>query len=255
MDSDYESVLLVKKEVFLYNLPPRQSNRGYRASEWNLETPSWTGRMRIVTRGSSGQTIYIRLEDHITGKLYAQAPVEEFPGIAVEQVLDSSRYFAIRLVSDDARTIYVGIGFSERSDSFDFNVAIQDHFKQCKQEEEVKNAPLDQPALDLGLKEGQRFRLNFNTKRTGEKDSTTPTRSARPMPSLKLGGGAIHGLLPPPTSASRNRSVPTADNPASSQINQPTSNSDLLIDIFQSPAPPVNAPPKPSEVFADWSLL
>lgn len=129
MDSDYESVLLVKKEVFLYNLPPRQSNRGYRASEWNLETPSWTGRMRIVTRGSSGQTIYIRLEDHITGKLYAQAPVEEFPGIAVEQVLDSSRYFAIRLVSDDARTIYVGIGFSERSDSFDFNVAIQDHFK------------------------------------------------------------------------------------------------------------------------------
>ena len=32
-----------------------------------------------------------------TGELYAQCPVEEYPSIAVESVLDSSRYFVIRI--------------------------------------------------------------------------------------------------------------------------------------------------------------
>lgn len=31
------------------------------------------------------------------GELFAQAPVEQFPGIAVEGVTDSSRYFVIRI--------------------------------------------------------------------------------------------------------------------------------------------------------------
>lgn len=130
VDSDYESVLLVKREVFLYTLPPRQSTRGYRAAEWSLDAPTWTGRLRVVTRsGSSDSMLYIRLEDAVSGRLYAQCPVEAFPSVAVEQVLDSSRYFVIRLVSDDGRTVFVGIGFAERSDAFDLNVAIQDHFK------------------------------------------------------------------------------------------------------------------------------
>lgn len=32
-----------------------------------------------------------------SGELFAQAPVEQFPGIAVESVTDSSRYFVIRI--------------------------------------------------------------------------------------------------------------------------------------------------------------
>lgn len=34
------------------------------------------------------------------GELFAQAPVEEFPGIAVETVGDSSRYFVLRIQDD-----------------------------------------------------------------------------------------------------------------------------------------------------------
>lgn len=127
-DSEYESVLLVKREVFVYTLPPRQSARGYRAADWSLDAPAWTGRLKVITRGTKN-TLYIRLEDGTSGRLYAQCPVESFPSEAVEQVLDSSRYFVIRLVSDDGRSVLVGIGFAERSDAFDLNVAIQDHFK------------------------------------------------------------------------------------------------------------------------------
>ena len=132
-DSGYESVLLVKREVFVYTLPPRQSARGYRAADWSLDAPTWTGRLRVVSResggGGNGATLFIKLEDASSGRLYAQCPVEAFPGVAVEQVLDSSRYFVIRLVSDDGRSAFVGIGFAERSDAFDLNVTIQDYFK------------------------------------------------------------------------------------------------------------------------------
>uniref|UniRef100_A0A0X3P551 Adaptin ear-binding coat-associated protein 2 n=2 Tax=Schistocephalus solidus TaxID=70667 RepID=A0A0X3P551_SCHSO len=240
MSFEYETILLVKKEVFVYNLPPRQSNRGYRASEWNLESPAWTGRMRVVAKG---KTLFIKLEDSVSGQLYAQCPVEEFPGIAVEQVLDSSRYFAIRLMADNGCTMYVGIGFAERSDSFDFNVAIQDHFTHQKQEEEAERQAShpqpSEPALDLGLKEGQRLRLNINTKRSGEGVSASKTAS-RPMPSLKLGTPAGPGLLPPPPpptgSRSRsNRAVPSAPTVAPSVPTGNKSNADLLVDLFQSP--------------------
>ncbi|XP_012879032.1 PREDICTED: adaptin ear-binding coat-associated protein 1 [Dipodomys ordii] len=65
-----------------------------RASDWKLEQPDWTGRLRVT---SKGKVAYIKLEDKVSGELFAQAPVEQYPGIAVETVTDSSRYFVIRI--------------------------------------------------------------------------------------------------------------------------------------------------------------
>ena len=46
---------------------------------------------------------------------------------SIEGVLDSSRYFVVR-VEDSGRKAYIGMGFLERSDSFDFSEC-EDHMR------------------------------------------------------------------------------------------------------------------------------
>ncbi|XP_069435414.1 adaptin ear-binding coat-associated protein 2 isoform X4 [Ovis canadensis] len=160
-EAEYESVLCVKPDVHVYRIPPRATNRGYRAAEWQLDQPSWSGRLRITAKG---QMAYIKLEDRTSGELFAQAPVDQFPGTAVESVTDSSRYFVIRIEDGNGRRAFIGIGFGDRGDAFDFNVALQDHFKWVKQQcEFAKQAqnPDQGPRLDLSFKEGQTIKLNI----------------------------------------------------------------------------------------------
>uniref|UniRef100_A0A8C5MIT2 NECAP endocytosis associated 2 n=1 Tax=Leptobrachium leishanense TaxID=445787 RepID=A0A8C5MIT2_9ANUR len=160
-DSDYESVICVKPEVHVYRIPPRASNRGYRAAEWQLDQPAWSGRLRITARDKKA---FIKLEDRTSGELFAQAPVDQFPGIAVESVTDSSRYFVICIEDGTGRRAFIGVGFADRGDAFDFNVALQDHFKWVKQQSEfAKEAqnPAPGPKLDLGFKEGQTIKINI----------------------------------------------------------------------------------------------
>lgn len=41
------------------------------------------------------------------GELFAQAPVEDFPGITVETVSDSSRYFVLRIQDDNGEDVNI----------------------------------------------------------------------------------------------------------------------------------------------------
>ncbi|NXQ59456.1 NECP2 protein, partial [Anthoscopus minutus] len=161
-----------------------------RAAEWQLDQPAWSGRLRITAKGS---TAFIKLEDKTSGELFAQAPVEQFPGIAVEGVTDSSRYFVIRIEDGNGRRAFIGVGFVDRGDAFDFNVALQDHFKWVRQQSELARQAQDLeqgPKLDLGFKEGQTIKLNI----ANVKKKEGGTGSTRPRPA-GLGGLS---LLPPP---------------------------------------------------------
>ena len=136
--------------------------------------------MRLVAKGNN---VSLKLEDKMTGALFANCPVETYPGVAIESVTDSSRYFVIRILDDNGnceeldisdrksienfyyqlgRCAFLGMGFGDRSDSFDLNVALQDHFKWVKNQEKIekdKSAPKQE--LDLGFKEGETIKINM----------------------------------------------------------------------------------------------
>ncbi|XP_024126938.1 adaptin ear-binding coat-associated protein 2 [Oryzias melastigma] len=233
-DDSYESMLCVKPEVHVYKIPPRASNRGYRAADWKLDEPAWSGRMKITAKGKKA---FIKLEDRNTGELFAQAPVEEYPGIVVEAVTDSSRYFVIRIEDGNGRHAFIGLGFADRGDSFDFNVALQDHFKWVKQEGELAKLEANQsnqPKLDLGFKEGQTIKISIGNIK--KKDGG----GAKPRP-------AAGGLLPPPPGAKVGGIMPP---PGGHQPTPPAqANTAALLD-FGSPGP---AAPPSADLWGDFT--
>ncbi|KAG7319344.1 hypothetical protein KOW79_017818 [Hemibagrus wyckioides] len=208
-DDTYESILCVKPEVHVYRIPPRASNRGYRAADWKLDEPAWSGRMKITAKA---KTAFIKLEDKNTGELFAQAPVDQYPGASVEAVTDSSRYFVIKIEDGNGRHAFIGLGFADRGDSFDFNVALQDHFKWVKQEGELAKQEANQsaaPKLDLGFKEGQTIKIslgNIKKKDTaGVKSRPAGAGGLLPPPP----GGKSGGLLSPPPGSAQPAAPPT----------------------------------------------
>ena len=68
-------------------------------------------------------TTDVRLEDPDSAELFANCPYTS--AVCVEQVLDSSRFFAICVI-DGNRKAYLGIGFEDRGAAFDFGVCLQE---------------------------------------------------------------------------------------------------------------------------------
>ncbi|KAI9288636.1 hypothetical protein BC943DRAFT_317032 [Umbelopsis sp. AD052] len=194
MDDDYESVLLVVRECYVYKIPPRTTARGYRAAEWgDMQAFLWKGRLRIIAQGKKCS---VRLEDSASGDLFAICPYDPNDTSSVEPVLDSSRYFVLR-IENEGRHAFVGMGFLERSEAFDFNVALQDFVKQINAEKEALTKPKEDEASkkDYSLKEGETISINIGkagTRRTRPKAAGQDSGSGDPVP-----------FLPPPPSAAQ----------------------------------------------------
>ncbi|CAI2169909.1 14837_t:CDS:2 [Funneliformis geosporum] len=152
MSDEYESVLLVIRECYVYQIPPRTSSREYKASEWgDMEAFLWKGRLRVI---SVGEKCIIKLEDGTTGELFAQCIYDPDTN-TVEPVRDSSRYFVLR-VEDNGRHAFVGMGFQERSEA---------HLKIEKEVADAKNAS-PEPKKDYSLKEGQTISIKIGNHKT-----------------------------------------------------------------------------------------
>ena len=82
----------------------------------------WCGKL-IVATTDTGCRIKLIGEN---GKVFAVAPVRKDGPLAAEKVTDSSRYFCLRIENDKGNHAFIGLGFNQRSDAFDFNVALAD---------------------------------------------------------------------------------------------------------------------------------
>jgi hypothetical protein len=60
--------------------------------------------MRLTAKLNSSEAT-LKLEDKITGELFAKCPIDTYPGLAIQSVADSSRYFVIH-VKDDSGQFY-----------------------------------------------------------------------------------------------------------------------------------------------------
>jgi len=187
----------------------------------------WSGRC-VVT--SEGLKCKVKLEDPNTGELFAVCAITEG---AIEPVSDSSRYYVIKIEDGSGRHAFIGMGFTERSDAFDFSAALQDHKKYQNQRKEAEvNAKkaATQPKVDYSLKEGQKIHVEF---KTAKKSSSTTSSNAT---------GGFSGLLPPPP-GSRGQS-----NAVSATVKSPTTTSKSASnDLFNFDAFTSSPSPQPQQ--------
>ncbi|KAK4998514.1 hypothetical protein LTR66_002260 [Elasticomyces elasticus] len=210
-----ERVLFSCQTVHVYQIPPLTSTRGFSASAWTAPpAPTarqiFTARLRIVERSTDVHIVTsILLEDARTGDLFAEAPYTA-PAV-VQQASDSSRFFAVRVQGDGGMKATLGIGFGERSEAFDFSIALAETRKVLGMEGSSAHATgsakkdLEEPKkADFTLKEGEMLRIEVGGKGRrvrreerkvdGEEDGAA-LYSIRPPP----GSGTMPSLPPPPS--------------------------------------------------------
>lgn len=217
-EESLEHTLLVVREVSVFKIPPRSTSGGYKCGEWLQSDKIWTGRLRVV---SCHDRCEIRLEDPNAAAEELFAACFVYPGQrenSVEPVLDSSRYFVLKIEDGRGKHAFVGLGFGERNEAFDFNVALSDHEKYVKREsekevgggEESEDGQIDiHPAVNHRLKEGETIRINVKNKPstgTGMLSaaglsgglSGTAKPKALTLSPPPVGGGKLRTPLPPP---------------------------------------------------------
>jgi len=198
-----QRILFIAPKVHIYAVPPLSSNSGYKAGDWKVDHEKsriFTARIRIVetaTEDADGKEekvcTDVRLEDPKTGDLFANCPYEVCSFISrmpvsrldwanylritpqgahcVEQVIDSSRFFALRVI-DGPRKAMLGIGFEERSEAFDFGVSLQEvrrHNDSISANEKAKKAGAlsglsNVEAKDYSLKEGETINITIGVR-------------------------------------------------------------------------------------------
>mmetsp|Transcript_65099 Transcript_65099/g.121318 ORF Transcript_65099/g.121318 Transcript_65099/m.121318 type:complete len:277 (-) Transcript_65099:62-892(-) len=232
VDEEIEYTLLNKREVMVYQVPPAASAAGHKAEDW--KQCIWRGKMRVAGKGKD---MSIKLLDAASEALFAQCSIpngehEKF----VERVVDSSRYFVLK-ITNGARHAFIGLGFEERNDAFDFNCCLAD-FKSrfVDRENEVDAAPKVQaPPKDLSLKEGQKIKISIAGLEGKKRRETSDAPPAG-------GGTGLFGLAPPPSSGS-SQSRRTVAQQANSILEAPPAAPNPT---YSAPAQPPSASPAPS---------
>jgi hypothetical protein len=189
----------------------------------------------------------IRLADTQTGELFAECPVTLPLQTCLEAVVDSSRYFVLRIVdASSGNHAFVGLGFRDRLVASDFNAAIFDYAqylerkhaaKQMREQHEARQqqqaerpdqgqagstaavpGPPPPPPFDMSLKPGEQMHLRINTgARSGKFLFGAPGGGMTKSFSLLLDpvtGKSMEAALAPPPAARGTMATPMGVSPS-----------------------------------------
>ncbi|CAF2265400.1 hypothetical protein YC2023_044369 [Brassica napus] len=220
-------------ECYVYLIPPRKSAASYRADEWDVNKWAWEGALKVV---SKGEECIIKLVDKTTGELYAQAFLRDGELHPVEAVIDSSRYFVLRVeenIGGRVRHAFIGLGFRERTEAYDFQAALHDHMKYLnkkKTAEEMEQHFQNTSSVDYSLKEGETIVLQL--KNRNEKDTKTKlVEKSLSNLSLEDKGKSIETIPPiippPPPPGPLSPAATTPKSPSSLSLQRSSEQQDL----------------------------
>lgn len=152
--NEFEIQLCSISNVNAFKIPPLNHAEGYRCSNWEGHH-IWQGRLRVLIKGKHARIV---LEDPNTRQVFAECPLDHQN--AVEGVIDSCRYFVLRVVNGE-RHAFIGIGINERSESFDFKQSCLEARKRMKEPETNQAKIISASSSDLHLSPGTKITINI----------------------------------------------------------------------------------------------
>jgi Protein of unknown function (DUF1681) len=102
--------------------------------------------------------------------LFAQAPLGDNVQQSLVKCVDSSRGYALKLVDPKGKSVWVGISFGERNDSFDFHTSIDDFNEKKDIEADPSSVSKESESnKDWSLKKGEKIVLDVGNKKNDGK--------------------------------------------------------------------------------------
>jgi len=188
-----------------------------RAEDWNLAKPLQTCSLLVERRGDQ---LVLEFFTAPEGKLFAQSIVDcsvkegsdDEPPKRIqywlEQVVDSSRYFTLRILGGQGREATIGFGFRDREQATDLRESMQHYENSIRREQEA--AKHSNSALQYHipkLAEGEK--MHINTGKDG--DTASAKKDSKSAASATDGKKKAVPLLlkkPPPSPKSAAQEKP-----------------------------------------------
>jgi hypothetical protein len=171
---EVEASLFSADEAFVYNVAMLDDLSQRRAQTWKLESPAMVLALNVVSRGNS-LSVQLRQRDEARALVAIcvmdEAEVEEHPlDHWVDPVIDSSRYFRLRIRRAAGGTTMLGVGFRERNAAFLFRETLSEHYNRAKRLRSIvppsSTAPAEEEFVtsdEFSLKEGATLKLQVSS--------------------------------------------------------------------------------------------
>jgi len=203
-DDNIEETHCTIDKVYVFQIPKLAgASTGHSARDWPKQA-IWSGRLRVISKGSK---CTILLENIDKEGLFAQCPYTNKS--TVEQVNDSSRYFVLRVADGQGHYASVGIGFKQRSEAFNFKVALQDFENQGTRQAKAEEYLSSMPSQDFSIPTGTSITVKL---------AVAPTVPSSKAPKKKKKKGKKEGVslsAPPESTGTRQRVKPGASSSSS----------------------------------------
>jgi len=195
---------------FLISLPfsqPLRFSVARRAEDWNLAQPLKTCRLLVEQRGDA---LILEFAAADTGALFCQGRIDlaknpdQKTEQWLEQVVDSSRYFVVKIQGDGKREALIGFGFRDRDRATDLRESVQHYERSMRRDKDAsKLGEFHVPKMEEGQK------IHIAVKGSGGKSTITKASSSG-------GGGKKSGSVPllkkkPPSSPKPDDPAPAVD--------------------------------------------